>query len=118
VGGGNFNATYTQTAADGSTNGALIVSAGALMPNMDTAPGYISGYALNWSNGSYQFGVYSKTEQPLSRDQLVAIAAALDPSFDVSKLTEQPADGGVEPMPAPMPKPADDTAASPPVAAR
>jgi hypothetical protein len=113
--GGSFSASYTQSASDGSWAGALVISANALPPNADSAPGTISDYGVNWSNGSYSFGVYAKAAEPIARDQLTAIATALDPGFDVAALTEEPSGGdGIEPMP----MPATDFAASPPVAAR
>jgi len=109
--GGSFNATYLQSASDGSFLGALMMSASALPPNAETAPGTISDYGLNWSDGNFQYSVYAKAEQPLARDELVGIAQAMDPSFDVSKLTDQPS-GIIEPQPAAN----DSSAASPPMA--
>ncbi len=108
--GGSFNATYLQQASDGSFLGALIMSASALPPNVETAPGTISDYGLNWSDGNFQYSVYGKANEPVAREVLVAIAQAMDPSFDVAKLTEQPS-GIVEPQPA-----NGSSVASPPMA--
>lgn len=111
--GGSFDATYLQKAADGSFIAALMVSASQLPPNMDTTPGTISDYGLNWSDGRFQYGVYAKAEQPIARDVLVAIGRAMDPSLDPSKLTDQPSVGVIEPQPADAGG-ATTTAASPP----
>jgi hypothetical protein len=109
--GGSFNATYLQSASDGSFLGALLMSASALPPNVDTAPGSISDYGLSWSDGNFQYSVYAKANEPVARGVLVAIAQAMDPSLDVTKLTEQPS-GVVEPQPAAN----GSSVASPPMA--
>ena len=99
VEGGSFSATYVQHASDGSVVAALMMHAAALGPNVDTSPGTISDYGLNWSDGHFQYSVYAKANEPVAREVLVAIAHAMDPAFDVSKLTEQ-SGGVVEPQPA------------------
>ena len=96
---GSFSATYLQKASDGSFVGALMMSANALAPNVDAAPGTISDYGLNWSNDNFQYSVYAKANEPVAREVLVAIAHAMDPALDLSKLAEQPP-GVVEPQPA------------------
>ncbi|MFN8617323.1 MAG: hypothetical protein U0837_09510 [Dehalococcoidia bacterium] len=44
--------------------------------------GQINDYGANWSNGGLSFGVYAKSETPVGRDVILAIAKALDPSFN------------------------------------
>ena len=66
--------------------------------------GYQSSNYLSWtSRGGTQFSVnaYSKGISPdVDKDDLVAVAKSMDPTFDLSKLDEQP--DGID-LPAPMP---------------
>ncbi|MBN9491837.1 hypothetical protein J0H33_00615 [bacterium] len=55
--------------------------------------------------------IIDKADEPVARGVLVAIAQAIDPSLDVTKLTEQPS-GVVEPQPADS----GGSVASPPMA--
>lgn len=120
VGGGSLTASYTQTNSDGSWAGALFITANALPPDVETMPGFISDYSVSWSNGTYSFGVYAKAETAMPRDQLLAIARALDPAFDVSNLEEMPtdSDGGVEYGVAPAQAPSSVASSSPSTAGR
>ena len=45
-------------------------------------PGQINEYGANWTNGTYQFGVYAKSAKPIGLDTIRAIARALDPQFN------------------------------------
>jgi hypothetical protein len=68
----------------------------------DPAAGYISPNSIWWTDGQgtyYSINAYSRGISPeVSKDDLVAVAKSLDPSFDESKLSQ----GGMEkPLPAP-----------------
>jgi hypothetical protein len=58
------------------------------MPGGSRGYSYLTDYVLNWSNGRFQFNVWAKSEPPLGRDALIAIARALDPSFSAQCLPQ------------------------------
>lgn len=45
-------------------------------------PGQLNEYGANWSNGTFSFGVFAKSEKPLGVETIKAIARALDPTFN------------------------------------
>jgi hypothetical protein len=45
------------------------------------SPGYLNDSNARWSNGKFQFQVWEKSQAPLGRETIVAIAKALDPTF-------------------------------------
>lgn len=59
----------------------LGVSASAVGAGEPPSPGYLNDYNASWSNGKFQFQVWAKSQEPLGRETIVAIAKALDPTF-------------------------------------
>lgn len=74
-----FNAGWQKSGSnDFSYIGVSVFSNGESQP----FPGQLNEYGANWSNGTFNFGVYAKSEKPVGIDTIKAIARALDPSFN------------------------------------
>jgi hypothetical protein len=76
-----FDATFLQSSADGSFGGGIFINAGGA-GGRDLQAGHLDGYGAYWSNGTYAFNIGAKSNEPLGRDAIRAIALALDPKFD------------------------------------
>ena len=74
-----FNAGWQKSGSNEfSYIGVSVFSNGESQP----FPGQLNEYGANWSNGTFNFGVYAKSEKPVGIDTIKAIARALDPSFN------------------------------------
>lgn len=78
----NLNANWQKNtnSSDYAYVGVSVYSTGG----RDSYPGQLSEYGANWSNESFAFSVYAKSEKPVGIDTIRAIAKALDPAFNDS----------------------------------
>jgi len=81
----SFDATFVdQEGGANEFRGAAFVNAYEVPKGQPAQQGHVDDYAASWSNGRWQFNVGFKSEKPVGRATVEAIAKALDPTFDPS----------------------------------
>jgi hypothetical protein len=77
VGGGNFNASFTNASGD-----SIQVHAYVMPEAQENYPGYLDDWGASWASNGISFGVWGgKATGGLGTDVILAIAKAMDPSF-------------------------------------
>lgn len=77
-----FDASFVRNGANGSFDGGIFINANGFHDSNSAMVGHLDAYSAYWSNGKYSFSIGAKSNEPIGRDAIRAIALAIDPAFD------------------------------------
>jgi hypothetical protein len=81
----SFDATFVdQSGGANEFRGAAYVNAYEVRKDQPAQQGHVDDYSAYWSNGRWQFSVGFKSEKPVGRATVEALARALDPTLNPS----------------------------------